>query len=199
MNKTIDPNRRISSLSDIARTLGLRAGSEKSLIARQFERRTNYSASLEIEETAVVLRQDEVWEVRICRASPHCRISLRPGSRGEWITDMRDIPAEVRAFFMLKEIKGELVTTRSWKSWSRANWVKAGGRQLRSRQEEIQAIACIEGVQRDTGDRKMALRVNPLIDEDREDTALRLNLPCRARSLLDVVDQCRMAGMSIAA
>lgn len=199
MNKTINPNRRLNSLTDIARTLGLAPSADTTVIARHFERQTNFAASLKIEEIPVVEHHDETWEVRITRALPHPRIALRRGSRGSWVTDASDLPSDVRDYFRVSDRRGEMVTRRSWKAWSRTDWAKSGGRQLRSRQGEIQAMVCIECVARDTGMRRTALRVDPLLDEGHASAEIRISLPCPARAFLDVLESCRLGGMGLAA
>ena len=81
----------------------------------------------------------------------------------------------------------------------RTNWAKSGGRQLRSKQGEIQALVHIERVARETGLIKTALRVDPLLDEDTSKSEIRIQLPCPARTFLEVLETCKTGGMGVAA
>ena len=199
LNKAINPNRPLNSLTDIARMLGLRSNADTDLIVRHFERQTNYAASIEIEELPVIEHSDETWEVRISRALPHAKIALRKGSRGTWVSSSEALPDDVKAFFKVRDLRGEMVTTRSWKAWMRTNWAKSGGRQLRSKQGEIQALVHIERVARETGSTMTALRVDPLLDEDTSQSEIRIQLPCPARTFLEVLEACKTSGMGVAA
>lgn len=199
LHKAFHTNRPLNSLTDVACMLGLRPNAAADLIVRHFERQTNFAASIAIEEFPVLEHSDETWEVRISRALPHAKIALRNGSRGAWITSCEALPDDVRVFFKVKDLRGEMVTTRSWKAWTRTNWAKSGGRQLRSKQGEIQALVHLERVARETGLKRTALRVDPLLDEVGSKPEIRIQLPCPARTFLEVLEACKVEGMGVAA
>lgn len=179
------PNFVLEDPSDLARLLGLPPRSPRPMIEAAFGRATGCEAELDLLEEILSQSGSESWEVRIIRELPQCRIELRQGSRGAWLTRAEMVPQDVLGFFAaLSDRSGRIVTRRSWKCWQRQVLMGRLGRRLKSKAGELVACVTIENVRRPTGEVRHSLLIRAIGAPFPDLVApVRLEMPLRAADL----------------
>jgi hypothetical protein len=189
------PPKTLRTKDDIARLVGLPAGTRRAEIADAFGRAVNFDALLQIEDDPVEIIQSETWEIRVIQDLPKCRLELRLRGRGAWVCDAAAIPADIlRILEARADRKGSIITNRKWKSWSRLSWANVVGRRLKSRKGELVFVAEIPNIRRDTGERLWRLRLDPIGAPCPDSLApVQISLPCSGRDLMDAMEGLRSA------
>jgi len=190
-----DTTKQLGGRVDLAAFFGLGRGARNRDIRAAMERAARFEVSVEIEEDPVMQFRTEVWEVRILRALPQCRVMARCGSRGKWTQAVSDVPAEVMLRMAAREARdGSILTSRSWKSWEKMNWMEPGDRRLRSRSGEIRVLMDFARVGYPTGEVSCALILSPLGAPDPELVSpVRLQMPVQVRRVAAAIQSIRIA------
>lgn len=195
MTDFFDTKKTVYTRSDVASLLGLQENARRKEISEALIRASRYEVNLDIEEAPELEYKEEVWEVRITRSHPKCRIHLRYGARGRWISQYDEVPQEVLQKLRAgRSRQGIIESNRHWKSWEKMKWMSSADRRLRGRSGEIHVLMDIGKVSRPTGRTKCSLIFKALGAPYPELVrAVRVTLPIASQSIRDVIDQIKIA------
>lgn len=201
MKNPTSTNGLLRSRADLARSFGLPPKARARDIASAFGRAMRCDAWLRIEEDPEIAHSSEIWEIRIVRSSPHCRVELRKDGRGDWVRQATEMPSDVLGFFSLREARdGGIISSRSWEAWMKRRWLKGRGRRLKGRSGEILAIVEVPDVGRETGKVREFIVIEPLCADDSDVvTPRRFSLPVYRTAILQTVEEFRRAATVCAA
>jgi hypothetical protein len=185
-SQTLD--RKIGSIGDLAKAVGVKTQRGNDELLDTFLRNTNYDVAASIDVKEVTFSYVEKWQIEVSKTRSKPIIRVRSGNRGKWIDGSADVPVEVLSVLSLcGQTCKQMKTSRCFSSWQDGNWSPFPCRRLRSGANTLSFCITVPEVQRATGHQICNLILSPFGREE-DQVIAELEMPFRLSDLAAAIE-----------